>query len=49
MVVANHSSHLDVGAVLATLPSSWRERTAVALTSDAFFHTWLYQSGKPTL
>lgn len=40
LLVANHASHLDIGAVLATLPPSWRERTAVALTSDAFFHTW---------
>lgn len=40
LLVANHSSHLDVGAVLATLPAAWRTRTAVALTSDAFFHTW---------
>jgi 1-acyl-sn-glycerol-3-phosphate acyltransferase len=40
MLVANHSSHLDVGAVLATLPGAWRARTAAALTSDAFFHTW---------
>ena len=40
ILVANHSSHLDVGAVLATLPTPWRSRTAVALTSDAFFHTW---------
>ena len=40
LLVANHSSHLDVGAVLATLPPAWRARTAVALTSDAFFHTW---------
>lgn len=40
LLVANHSSHLDAGAVLATLPTSWRARTAVALTSDAFFHTW---------
>lgn len=40
LLVANHSSHLDVGAVLATLPAAWRARTAVGLTSDAFFHTW---------
>lgn len=40
LLVANHSSHLDVGSVLATLPGAWRARTAVALTSDAFFHTW---------
>jgi 1-acyl-sn-glycerol-3-phosphate acyltransferase len=40
LLVANHASHLDVGAVLATLPPSWRDRTAVALTSDAFFHSW---------
>lgn len=40
LLVANHSSHLDVGAVLATLPGGWRARTAVALTSDAFFHSW---------
>jgi len=40
LLVANHSSHLDVGSVLATLPAAWRARTAVALTSDAFFHTW---------
>jgi 1-acyl-sn-glycerol-3-phosphate acyltransferase len=40
MLVANHSSHLDVGAVLATLPGYWRARTASALTSDAFFQTW---------
>jgi 1-acyl-sn-glycerol-3-phosphate acyltransferase len=40
LLVANHASHLDAGAVLATLPASWRNRTAIALTSDAFFHTW---------
>lgn len=40
LLVANHSSHLDVGAVLGTLPAAWRARTAVALTSDTFFHTW---------
>lgn len=40
LLVANHASHLDVGAVLATLPGAWRTRTAVALTSDPFFHTW---------
>ncbi|HYI58101.1 MAG TPA: lysophospholipid acyltransferase family protein [Microlunatus sp.] len=40
MLVANHASHLDVGAVLATLPAAWRARTAVALSSDAFFHAW---------
>jgi 1-acyl-sn-glycerol-3-phosphate acyltransferase len=40
LLVANHASHLDVGAVLSTLPAAWRDRTAVALTSDAFFHTW---------
>jgi 1-acyl-sn-glycerol-3-phosphate acyltransferase len=40
LLVANHASHLDIGAVLATLPPAWRDRTAVALTSDAFFHSW---------
>ena len=40
LLVANHASHLDIGAVLSTLPPSWRDRTAVALTSDAFFHSW---------
>lgn len=40
LLVANHASHLDVAAVLATLPASWQFRTAVGLTSDAFFHTW---------
>ena len=40
LLVANHASHLDIGAVLATLPPPWRDRTAVALTSDAFFHSW---------
>jgi 1-acyl-sn-glycerol-3-phosphate acyltransferase len=40
LLVANHASHLDIGAVLTTLPASWRERTAVALTSDAFFQSW---------
>lgn len=48
LLVANHSSHLDVGAVLATLPRSWRERTAIALTSDAFFQTW-WKSGAAAL
>ncbi len=28
LLVANHASHLDIGAVLATLPPSWRDRTA---------------------
>jgi 1-acyl-sn-glycerol-3-phosphate acyltransferase len=40
LLVANHASHLDIGSVLATLPGGWRERTAVALTSDTFFHSW---------
>lgn len=40
LLVANHASHLDVGAVLSSLPPRWRERTAVALTSDAFFRSW---------
>lgn len=40
LLAANHASHLDVVAVLATLPSAWRQRTAVALTSDAFFRVW---------
>ena len=48
LLVANHASHLDVGAVLATLPAAWRARTAVALTSDAFFGTW-WKSGAAAL
>ncbi|MDN5769863.1 MAG: 1-acyl-sn-glycerol-3-phosphate acyltransferase [Microlunatus sp.] len=40
ILVANHASHLDVGAVLCTLPAAWRDRSAVALTSDRFFHAF---------
>lgn len=40
LLVANHASHLDVGAVLTTLPPAWRDRTAVGLTRDSFFRTF---------
>lgn len=37
LLIANHTSHLDSLAVLATLPPSMRRRTAVAAAADYFF------------
>ena len=38
--VGIHPSPQDAGGVVAPRPPTRRERTAVALTSDTFFHTW---------
>src|SRR5919204_977449 len=37
MFVSNHSSHLDTPLILCSLPSSWRDRTAVGAAADYFF------------
>ncbi len=42
--VANHSSHLDTGLLLAALPWAERRRTLVA-AADYFFDTWWRASG----
>jgi 1-acyl-sn-glycerol-3-phosphate acyltransferase len=38
--VLNHSSHLDAAAILTSLPSAWRRKTAVGAASDYFFDVW---------
>ena len=43
--VANHSSHLDTGLVLAALPYRERRRTALAAAADYFFDTWWRATG----
>ncbi len=43
--VANHSSHLDTGLLLAALPYAERRRTLVAAAADYFFDTWWRASG----
>lgn len=35
--VANHCSHVDTPALLRSLPSRWRRRTAVAAAADYFY------------
>lgn len=35
--VSNHSSHLDAPLILCSLPTRWRERTAVGAAADYFF------------
>ncbi len=40
LLVANHSSHLDTAAVLATLPASRRRRTVVATAVDDGTTRW---------
>ncbi|MCC6174515.1 MAG: AMP-binding protein [Chloroflexi bacterium] len=37
LLIANHSSHLDSATVLAALPPTRRQRTAVAAAADYFF------------
>jgi 1-acyl-sn-glycerol-3-phosphate acyltransferase len=37
MFIANHASHLDTPLLLCSLPTRWRERTAVAAAADYFF------------
>jgi 1-acyl-sn-glycerol-3-phosphate acyltransferase len=43
--VANHASHLDTPAILLSMPTQWRRRTAVAAAADYFFDTWLRSVG----
>jgi 1-acyl-sn-glycerol-3-phosphate acyltransferase len=40
MFVANHASHMDTPLILCSLPTAWRERTAVAAAADYFFDVW---------
>jgi 1-acyl-sn-glycerol-3-phosphate acyltransferase len=37
MFVSNHSSHLDTPLILCSLPTAWRDRTAVGAAADYFF------------
>lgn len=39
LIAPNHTSHLDILAVLAALPPARRQRTAVAAAADYFFST----------
>ncbi|HEU4908541.1 MAG TPA: lysophospholipid acyltransferase family protein [Propionibacteriaceae bacterium] len=41
VIVANHASHLDTAALVSTLPSKRRRRTAVGVASDYFFDSWV--------
>ena len=47
--VANHSSHVDTGLIMTTLPPRWRRRTAVAAAADYFFDTWWRAAGSAVL
>jgi 1-acyl-sn-glycerol-3-phosphate acyltransferase len=40
LFVSNHASHMDTPLILCSLPSSWREKTAVAAAADYFFDVW---------
>ncbi|MBI2141704.1 1-acyl-sn-glycerol-3-phosphate acyltransferase [Candidatus Woesearchaeota archaeon] len=42
--VANHSSHLDTVAILASLPGSFRKRTAVAAAEDYMYRNPFFGS-----
>ena len=46
--VLNHSSHLDAAAILTSLPTKWRRKTALGAASDYFFDVW-YRSIATTL
>ena len=37
LFVANHTSHIDTPLILCSLPTHWREKTAVAAAADYFF------------
>jgi 1-acyl-sn-glycerol-3-phosphate acyltransferase len=41
LIVANHASHLDAAVLVSTLPANRRRRTAVGVTSDDFFGSWV--------
>jgi 1-acyl-sn-glycerol-3-phosphate acyltransferase len=41
LIVANHASHLDTAVLVSTLPAKRRRRTAVGVTSDYFFDSWV--------
>jgi len=38
--VSNHSSHLDAGLIMSSLPKKWRRNTATGAAADYFFDTW---------
>jgi 1-acyl-sn-glycerol-3-phosphate acyltransferase len=44
LIVANHASHLDTAVLVSTLPANRRRRTAVGVTSDYFFDSWMRTS-----
>jgi len=47
--VSNHSSHLDAGLILCTLPAEWRRKTATGAAADYFFDTWWKSVGTSLL
>jgi 1-acyl-sn-glycerol-3-phosphate acyltransferase len=44
LIVANHASHLDTAVLVSTLPPERRRRTAVGVSSDYFFDSWVRRS-----
>jgi 1-acyl-sn-glycerol-3-phosphate acyltransferase len=44
LIVANHASHLDTAVLVSTLPPDRRRRTAVGVSSDYFFDSWVRRS-----
>ena len=44
LIVANHASHLDTAVLVSTLPAERRRRTAVGVSSDYFFNSWVRRS-----
>ena len=44
LIVANHASHLDTAVLVSTLPAERRRRTAVGVSSDYFFDSWVRRS-----
>jgi 1-acyl-sn-glycerol-3-phosphate acyltransferase len=44
LIVANHASHLDTAVLVSTLPAKRRRRTAVGVSSDYFFDSWVRRS-----
>jgi 1-acyl-sn-glycerol-3-phosphate acyltransferase len=41
LIAANHASHLDTAVLVSTLPAERRRRTAVGVSSDYFFDSWV--------
>jgi 1-acyl-sn-glycerol-3-phosphate acyltransferase len=44
LIVANHASHLDTAVLVSTLPADRRRRTAVGVSSEYFFDSWVRTS-----